>query len=1121
MSLWAPSTFAQQTASEWNRVSLGSRLYSVAWSGSSYVAVGDRGTIYQSMDGESWTFRESPVKSQIIISVAWGNNTFVAVSVKGEILTSPDGIKWTIQRDDPKSSFSSVKWINNQFVAVGAYTNHNGPLGTTGHVLVSPNGETWTVNEATTNGNFFEPLNAIDWGNDQYVAVGSFGSIYTSADGVKWTPQNSSMDDYNHFYAVAWGNNTLVAAGTGGQIHTSTDNGVTWTAHNFTNNRQLFSAVLWTNGKFMVFGNTDVLISSDGQTWASYPYGVTDQWSDGIKGAVWGNNEFIAVGDDSMVFSSRDGERWSTQKTAAVTNQQISSVTWGNSGFVAVGENGTIINSSDGIVWTKQDSGVTTSLSEIAWGNGLYVVVGEQNILTSSDGEKWTPNTSKTNNRYSTIAWGNGKFVAGGSGNTLQYSSDGITWTSVTVTNSGYIPSVSWVGDQFIASTVDMKLLTSPDGVTWTPRETGINDVITNVVKGDGKFLGLLGGITGEFGNIATSDNGITWTTSSLSTDTALRSVHYAGNQYTVVDSRGYIYTSSDGTNWTTQNPVAGTLNINLTDVTWGNNRLVAVGGQALIYTAPFVVSAQQVGTVTGSVYDSNQSAIDGASVSIGPISTTTNAQGAFTLTNVGSGEQTIMASAPGYVSGSRSVSVVTGQNVDAGTITLQSTDIQEVGTVTGSVYDSNQSAINGASVSIGQISTTTNAQGAFTLTNVGSGEQTITASASGYVSGSRSVSVVTGQNVDAGTITLQSTDIQEAGTVTGSVYDSNQSAINGASVSIGQISTTTNAQGAFTLTNVQAGLQTILASAPGYVDNTKSVTISAGQNIDAGIIMLARSSGKSKDRDNSPSPSVPTIPTAPIDTKAEEGSKPAENTPATSEDSSELVQDPNDIFRSQVVRADSNVITGVQARTAEILKAGSDAKTIDYSDIDQHWAISSIKKLTKLGVINGYPEGGFEPDEQITRAEFAAMITRGFVDMAGRTVSIQPGDSAEFSDINDHWSSDYLKKLVSVGVMTGYGDGTIRPEQTISRQEMAVMITRVLNPYILNQDTSNVQFTDLNGSYAPEEIKKVTVLGIFNGKNDQTFDPLGGATRAESIETIINTYKLSPAIKEALSSLE
>ncbi|MFS0870452.1 Ig-like domain repeat protein [Paenibacillus xylanilyticus] len=265
------------------------------------------------------------------------------------------------------------------------------------------------------------------------------------------------------------------------------------------------------------------------------------------------------------------------------------------------------------------------------------------------------------------------------------------------------------------------------------------------------------------------------------------------------------------------------------------------------------------------------------------------------------------------------------------------------------------------------------------------------------------------------------------------------------------------------------------------------------------------------------------TTPTVPVDPKPEDTTTPESPTseqPSTPE-KSEDYQDPNDIFRTRVVNADSNVIAGVEAKTAEIISKGDAFETLHFGDVQQHWAFPSIEKLTKLGVIKGYPNGGFEPDEQITRAEFAAMIDRAFVDMASRKVTLNEEDFAGFSDINHRWSTNNLKKLVAVGVLNGYEDGTLRPEQTISRQEMALIITRVLNSLILNIDTSNVQFTDLDGAFGADAIKKATALGIFEGKNEQTFDPNSGATRAEAIETILKTYSLSPAIKESLEKLK
>ncbi|MFH5183605.1 S-layer homology domain-containing protein [Paenibacillus sp. TAB 01] len=366
-------------------------------------------------------------------------------------------------------------------------------------------------------------------------------------------------------------------------------------------------------------------------------------------------------------------------------------------------------------------------------------------------------------------------------------------------------------------------------------------------------------------------------------------------------------------------------------------------------------------------------------------------------------------------------------------------------------------------------------------------------------------------------------TPVQTTGTVTGRVYGDGYGWIDGASVTIGQIGVTTNAQGEFTLSDVPSGAQTVTASAYGYADHSKSMTVPAGQSFDAGTITLYAytSQPQSKRKHSSAGASSTTMtPTESDDAKVEDSSKPAEPAPSKPVQAGEY-QAPNDIFRSRVVNADSNVIAGVEARTAEILRKGDDLVTLKYDDVDRHWSLPSVEKLTKLGVLNSYPDGGFEPDSQITRAEFAAMIDRAFVDMASRKVTLNENDFAAFSDIHDHWFTDHLKELVAVGVLTRYEDGTIRPEKTISRQEMALMITRVLNASILNQDTSKVQFTDLDEAYGADAIKKAAALGIFDGKTEHTFDPSSGATRAESIEAIIKTYSLSPALKESLNELK
>lgn len=118
-----------------------------------------------------------------------------------------------------------------------------------------------------------------------------------------------------------------------------------------------------------------------------------------------------------------------------------------------------------------------------------------------------------------------------------------------------------------------------------------------------------------------------------------------------------------------------------------------------------------------------------------------------------------------------------------------------------------------------------------------------------------------------------------------------------------------------------------------------------------------------------------------------------------------------------------------------------------DFSDVAEgSWCRRSIATLTSLGVISGYTDGTFRPDAEITRAELATIISR----FANLDVNTQT-----FSDISGHWAQKYIELAAGNGWIKGYEDGTFRPDEKITRAETFAMINRVLN-----RQTENV--TDL-----------------------------------------------------------
>lgn len=109
------------------------------------------------------------------------------------------------------------------------------------------------------------------------------------------------------------------------------------------------------------------------------------------------------------------------------------------------------------------------------------------------------------------------------------------------------------------------------------------------------------------------------------------------------------------------------------------------------------------------------------------------------------------------------------------------------------------------------------------------------------------------------------------------------------------------------------------------------------------------------------------------------------------------------------------------------------------YTDVNAgDWYNNAVSTLSNMGIINGYPDGAFGPDNYIARAEFAK-IAVGFFENGGT-----PYDSG-FTDISEHWAADCISRSAERGIVNGYPDGTFRPDDGISRAEAMAMVNRVL----------------------------------------------------------------------------
>ena len=113
-------------------------------------------------------------------------------------------------------------------------------------------------------------------------------------------------------------------------------------------------------------------------------------------------------------------------------------------------------------------------------------------------------------------------------------------------------------------------------------------------------------------------------------------------------------------------------------------------------------------------------------------------------------------------------------------------------------------------------------------------------------------------------------------------------------------------------------------------------------------------------------------------------------------------------------------------------------ATSNSYTDVDSGlWSNEAISTMTKAGVVSGYDDNTFRPENYITRAEFAAI--------ASRFDSVTYNGENKFNDIDGHWAQNYINRAAQKGWVSGYEDNTFRPDSLITRAEAISLINRVL----------------------------------------------------------------------------
>lgn len=160
-------------------------------------------------------------------------------------------------------------------------------------------------------------------------------------------------------------------------------------------------------------------------------------------------------------------------------------------------------------------------------------------------------------------------------------------------------------------------------------------------------------------------------------------------------------------------------------------------------------------------------------------------------------------------------------------------------------------------------------------------------------------------------------------------------------------------------------------------------------------------------------------------------------------------------------------------------------------SDIGQHWAKATIELLVGQGIISGYTDGTFKPEQTITRAEFASLLVKALK-------LEETGSGKVFSDTSSHWAKDTIAVTESYGIVSGYDENTFGPNDLITREQAAVIIARAAQ---LEAAAGELNFTDSKAisPWATPGVAAAFKSGFISGYPDGSFRPQGNTTRAEA----------------------
>ena len=457
-------------------------------------------------------------------------------------------------------SCNKVAWNGKTFLAVGG----TGPSS----IAYSDNGLVWSA-LVNSSDNTFLSGNDIEWNGNMWVAGGLTGpsTLAYSYDGYTWYGGSGAIFS-SECKSIAYGDSMWMAGGVTGPMNNSTmsysNNGINWNGITGSKLSIICNSSHW-NGFIWVAvgsGTNTIAYSYNGLDWTGLG---TNIFSISGNDVAWNGVMWVAVGrGTNSIAYSYNGINWNGLGTSIFTivggAGGGTSVTWNGSTWIAIGSGtNNVAYSNDGINWT----GMGTKNNTFGFTGGIFAT-GCSNKIS------WTQNIPTVHVQQPTLAFG-------GTGSTIVYSPDGLNWRglgSTIFTNEGR--GGAWTGRMWVAVGSGTNTIAySYNGLRWTGLGSSIFTIAGNGVAWNGSIWVAVG--TGT-NTIAYSYDGINWTPVVALSLTEMIGISWNGKIWLAVGGFGKIATSTNGITWTTTTPNPNPLNYAINSTAWDGKKWVAAG---------------------------------------------------------------------------------------------------------------------------------------------------------------------------------------------------------------------------------------------------------------------------------------------------------------------------------------------------------------------------------------------------------------------------------------------------------------------------------------------------------------------------------------------------------------